>query len=338
MNIIYKRGTIWYYDFSLKKKRYRGSCRTEKKALAEQYANNVWLEAYNNIILNIKNPTFAECANFFNKNNSNYMNTLSKSTQYQFKNTIALAIAFFNQASLTPEGILQFFNHIQNLKKLSNRTICKHIDVLNSVFKFCKTHNIINENPLHNADLTIYKKAKSKTRVRYLEKQEYVALLASCHKLSPNIVPYVQFAVETGLRLMEQLDLSYNAVDWQNNHIYITKTKTYTPRVVPLSTLAFKVLKQQRKENKLKPFPMHPSTLHGLWVKVLADAQISSFHWHDLRHTFASWAVKGWHPWQTKPMDLYKVAKWLGHGDVKMTTKYAHLNIDDLKNEITTKE
>lgn len=58
---------------------------------------------------------------------------------------------------------------------------------------------------------------------------------------------------------------------------------------------------------------------HSLWAAVLRDAKIVRFRWHDLRHSFASNLVQ-------RGVPLVDVAAMMGHKDLRMTARYAHLD------------
>lgn len=50
---------------------------------------------------------------------------------------------------------------------------------------------------------------------------------------------------------------------------------------------------------------------------------------HTLRHTFASWLVKS-------GISLYDVQKLMGHSNISMTERYAHLAPEKLKESVKT--
>ena len=54
------------------------------------------------------------------------------------------------------------------------------------------------------------------------------------------------------------------------------------------------------------------------WLALLADAGVSQLRIHDLRHTFASYALSG-------GQTLGTVGQLLGHTSIQSTRRYAHL-------------
>ena len=102
-------------------------------------------------------------------------------------------------------------------------------------------------------------------------------------------------------------------------------TKSRKMRYLPLNGEAYSVLqKWAPNESNLiglvfpsknkKPFV----SIKKAWKTLLKKAGVHNFRWHDLRHSFASKLVMA-------GVDLNTVRELLGHADLKMTLRYAHL-------------
>lgn len=59
----------------------------------------------------------------------------------------------------------------------------------------------------------------------------------------------------------------------------------------------------------------------------LEKACIKDFHFHDLRHTFATRLVQA-------GVDFYRVKELLGHKTINMTMRYAHHYPESLRSSI----
>ena len=65
--------------------------------------------------------------------------------------------------------------------------------------------------------------------------------------------------------------------------------------------------------------PTRPASLRHAWETALQTAGIADFHWHDLRHSAASYlAMNG--------ASLQEIAAVLGHKTLAMVKRYAHLS------------
>jgi integrase len=141
------------------------------------------------------------------------------------------------------------------------------------------------------------------------------------------LMPMVLLSINTGLRQGELFHLTWDMVDLTEQSIIISGevTKNNSSRYIPLNDEAMKLLEQLYKKSDLKEGLVFPSknnkpfnNIKKSWSSVLKKAQISNFRWHDLRHHFASKLV-------VAGVDLNTVRELLGHSDIKMTLRYAHL-------------
>jgi site-specific recombinase XerD len=70
--------------------------------------------------------------------------------------------------------------------------------------------------------------------------------------------------------------------------------------------------------------PQQPIDLRKPWETALQRAGIADFHWHDLRHTAASYlAMSG--------ASLAEIAEILGHKTLAMVKRYSHLSHDHIE-------
>jgi integrase len=136
----------------------------------------------------------------------------------------------------------------------------------------------------------------------------------------------VLLAMNTGMRRGEILSLEWSQVDLINKVLTVTSenSKSKNSRHIPLNGEAFQAIndwKDQTSSKKYvfesKPGIPFKDTKKG-FLAILKDAEIESFRFHDLRHHFASKLVMA-------GVDLNTVRELLGHSDLKMTLRYAHL-------------
>jgi site-specific recombinase XerD len=73
--------------------------------------------------------------------------------------------------------------------------------------------------------------------------------------------------------------------------------------------------------------PISRSTLHREFSIALEKAKIQNFRWHDLRHCFGTKLIQ-------EGRDLYEVQLLLGHKNPMMTQRYAHHDIESLRDAV----
>lgn len=128
-------------------------------------------------------------------------------------------------------------------------------------------------------------------RDRWLTRAEADRLIKAC---LPHMALIVRFALATGCRAREILDLEWNRVDLQRHTAWLNQTKNGTPRGVPLNRDAVAVLREQIGQHSQFCFtyrgkPIKANVSNKGWFAAVEKAGLEDFRFHDLRHTWASW-------------------------------------------------
>jgi integrase len=146
------------------------------------------------------------------------------------------------------------------------------------------------------------------------------------HECADHLKPMVLLSLNTGLRRGEMFKLTWANVNFHAKTITVEgKTaKSGTTRHIPTNAEALEVLRRWNTQGSGTGFvfagkdgcPM--DNVQSSWERLIKDARLCGFRWHDLRHSFASKLVMA-------GVDLNTVRELLGHSDIKMTLRYAHL-------------
>ena len=153
--------------------------------------------------------------------------------------------------------------------------------------------------------------------------------LPSLHAVpfTDHLMPMVLLSINTGMRRGELFDLKWSHVNFDRRIVTVSAqtAKSRKTRHIPLNGEAFETLKAWRSQCDLGNSRVFESedgarfdNVNSSWKKLLEDAKIADFRWHDMRHHFASRLAMG-------AVDLNTIRELLGHSDYGMTLRYAHL-------------
>lgn len=199
-------------------------------------------------------------------------------------------------------------------------TINRHIATIKHMFTKAVEWDMVEEEVLKKIR-KVKMLEENNGRLRYLSKEECQTLVNEC---SNHLKPIVITALNTGMRRGEILTLKWENVDLRHGFILLDKTKNGQRREIPINeTLRATFQGLQRRLDVPYVF-FNPSTglpygdVKTAFYGACRRAKITDFHFHDLRHTFASHLVMN-------GVDITTVKELLGHKTLTMTLRYAHL-------------
>ncbi|WP_051526597.1 tyrosine-type recombinase/integrase [Alkanindiges illinoisensis] len=226
---------------------------------------------------------------------------------------------------------LRDYIHFRRAAGVTDATINREFRSLRAAINYYFTdHELSHRNPLANFSLS-----ESEPRIRFLSNAE-AARLIYASKDNYFLNCFIKLALNTGCRSGELLRLSWDRVDFNNRYLILNRenTKSKRRRFIALNETAMQVLHEMKlaRANNTWVFYNEQTGTHILSLKkgfrlACKMAKIDNLRIHDLRHTFASWLVQSGIP-------LYTVRDLLGHTCITTTERYAHLQIDNLRDAL----
>jgi integrase len=181
--------------------------------------------------------------------------------------------------------------------------------------------------------------ARRAAKERFLSTEEAVRLFATLDAmeadktLNANHADAFRLLMLTGARKSEIAGLQWAEVDLARNRLVLPPDRTKAgektgDRRIAIAGPARVIITKRRGSNNVFVFPAHRGQGHivGLqksWENVRVRAGLPGVRIHDLRHSYASFAI-------ADGASLFMVAKALGHADPRVTERYSHIQGDAL--------
>jgi integrase len=300
----------------------------------------------------IKNLTFADIfTEYLVHSKVKKKNTRSWKREEQL-----FRIHLFPVIGTSPLSTISEVPHLRKIQnnmekaELSPRTVRYALHVIRIVYNFAIDEGLYSgANPAReeSSKKISGKKAgirypqEDNTKNRYLSRDEADLLLQELARRSEEVRDMAMMSLYTGMRFGEIANLKWSDVDLFQGLIMLRNTKSGKNRPAYMNPDVQKMFARRgpgAPEELVFPARWTDNKPHYMISHIYYDTVKKMFNqgitdkkkwvnFHTLRHTFASWLVE-------QGTDIYLVKDLLGHHDLKMTERYAHIGENQLKQAV----
>ena len=325
---IYLRGKSWYYDFLYRGTRYAGSIGPVSKTLAkEELARKKAAAIEGRLKPVVRSPLFKDLADDFISYKRDVLRPHSATRIENALKPLRKAFGLKRLDEITSLDIEKYRSERKRLNR-ADATVNRELQTLRHLFNKAIAWGKANSNPMRQVTLA----KEENARLRFLTDDEEKKLLDAC---GDHLRAIVIAALNTGFRRGELLSLTWKDVDFERGLVTVEAAyvKNRERRSVPMNSQLRQVLEHLKRTGGDSPYVFLNSlgeaykVVGSVFTDAVERAGIVDFHFHDLRHTFASRLVMA-------GVDLRTVQTLLGHKTISMTLRYSHLAPEHLKRAI----
>jgi integrase len=307
---LYQVGNIWYYYLTVNGERHRNSTGTADRKEAQKLHDE------------IKTSLEQRRARGFTLADALRLWLTEKERSEKEKSAIRVLLRCYPSRPITE---VETHELVRSLKGRKDSTVNRTINIVNAALKMAHEQGKCSE-------IKIKRKAVPLTRLRFLTKEEWETLEVQLPEHGKAIAG---FALATGLRYSNVVGLKWRYVDLERHLVWVDSVDSKSRKTisVPLSTRAIEILKALQGNHKEYVFTYKGRPVESIknsWNRALVRAGIdvtdnkSTFRFHDLRHTWASWHVQNGTP-------LAVLKELGGWHSMELVMRYAHLAPDHLR-------
>jgi len=210
----------------------------------------------------------------------------SSADKYLIKNIMRHEIVSKVLAQISTTDVAKFRD--ARLETISGSSCNRELSILSDCIKRAINEwgCYIRENPV-KANLRCKENNK---RNRRLDVGEYEKLMSSCKSNRAFWCPVIDFAIHTGMRRGELLNITWDMVQWDKKFIKLPAhiTKTNRDRNVPLQPHAIEILQNLPRSLGGKIFPIGIKNFERSWRAICKRANITGLRFHDLKREAVS--------------------------------------------------
>ncbi len=249
-----------------------------------------------------------------------------KKSYKQIKSRILLMKEYFKNVTyakdLKPIDVEKYKKRLLE-QGLTKTTVNRYLEILSRAFNIAIDNDWLKTNPVKSSA----KYQEKNYTVRYLKEDEEKRLF---DVLPKHLARIVMFALDTGLRKANLLDLRWEQINFDFKIIEVLENKGNKHLKIPMTKKVLNYLKSVPMDMRKGYVFINPYTnkkytdIRRPWHTALKKANVLNFRFHDLRHTVGTrLALKN------KPVTA--IQKFLGHTDIKTTMRYIHVSDQELR-------
>ena len=242
-----------------------------------------------------------------------------KRSHPHIKNAIS-GLGKYKADSILSSQLVAYRNN--RLKTHSNQTVKHELSMVLRSLRWARDE-------LGYADIkipTVKMPSIPRGRSRRISPQEESDLLDAL-RFTSDVQSIVSLAIETGMRRSELINMRWSDIEMKSRTLHIPQTKTDSPRTIPLSSRAIKVLHTLQRNISEKVFEITSDSVSQAFKRACKRAGIDNLRFHDCRHEAVTRFFE-------MGLNVMEVAAISGHKDLKMLQRYTHLRAEDLAKKL----